>query len=109
VWEKNYCETKPCKERSFGSTKEKKKNILVGVIVSCGCGKRSGGSAKPIHKRPVSSTGGTRYRSISPTDRRNLLLAQQAQRAALTPTHTTAARRDIERKRRIAIQQALGK
>ena len=73
--------------------------------MGCGCGKGKKGRAGPRGARP---TGTTRSRSarrpnrLTPTEQRRIDQENQTLR------HLSLRRREIERKRRLAIQKALG-
>jgi hypothetical protein len=75
--------------------------------MGCGCGggKKLGGGVRGAGHRPVSTPRRgslTVPRGISPTERRALVTTDQV-------SSFSAQRREIERKRRLAIQRALNK
>jgi len=73
--------------------------------MACGCSKRLGGGVRGVGHNPISTPRrGTLVvpRAISPTERRELNQPNPRQ-------FFSAQRREIERKRRLAIQHASGR
>jgi hypothetical protein len=97
------------KQTSISEAQITKIIFIEGGIMGCGCrgGGGSGGGVRGVGSRPITTPRGRTAivpRGLGPTE-----LRQIASRQATGPTHFSAQRREIERKRRLAIQQSLGR